>query len=61
MGAFGYEVENGQHFLLGDHPDDFAAACVRLIKNLALGLRISENIRDKFEELDLGFHWSVSL
>ena len=48
VGAFGYEVVNGQHLLLADPPEDFAAACVHLLKNQALGMRISQNAWEIF-------------
>lgn len=48
VGAFGYEVVNGQHLLLADDPEGFAAACVHLIKDPALGMKISENAWEKF-------------
>lgn len=48
VGAFGYEVVNGQHLLLGDHPEEFSAACVQLIKNPSLGMQISESAWEKY-------------
>lgn len=42
LGAFGYEVSDGRELLLADRPRDFAAACVRLLTDPALGRRLSE-------------------
>ena len=33
LGAFGYDVRSGRELLLADKPDDFAAACVSLIRD----------------------------
>ena len=33
LGAFGYNVRSGRELLLADKPDDFAAACVSLIRD----------------------------
>jgi glycosyltransferase involved in cell wall biosynthesis len=48
LGAFGYLVPNGEDLLLADNAQDFASACVLLIKNPELGLRISKNAWKKF-------------
>jgi polysaccharide biosynthesis protein PslH len=53
LGAFGYKVLNGQDLLLADDAQDFASACVLLLKSTELGLRLSENAWKKF--LD---HWT---
>ena len=48
LGAFGYEVHSGDDLLLADTAQDFASACVLLLKSTELGLTISENAWRKF-------------
>ena len=48
LGAFGYEVINGEDLLLADSPQDFASACVLLVNNRELGSKLSENVWKKF-------------
>jgi glycosyltransferase involved in cell wall biosynthesis len=48
LGAFGYEALNGEDLLLADNVQDFASACVLLLKNTELGMRLSENAWKKF-------------
>jgi glycosyltransferase involved in cell wall biosynthesis len=48
LGAFGYEVISGEDLLLADTPQDFASACVLLLKNKEVGLKISENAWKKY-------------
>lgn len=48
LGAFGYDGISGQDLLLADTAENFASACVLLVKNPELGLRISENAWRKF-------------
>jgi len=48
LGAFGYQVINGEDLLLADSPQDFASACVLLVNNRELGSKISENAWKKF-------------
>lgn len=50
LGAFGYEVCNGEDLLLADKAEDFASACVLLVKNMELGLKLSENAWKKYLE-----------
>ena len=33
IGAFGYDVNNGEEILLADRADDFASACLVLLSN----------------------------
>lgn len=33
LGAYGYDVRSGHELLLADKPDDFAAACIKLIQD----------------------------
>jgi glycosyltransferase involved in cell wall biosynthesis len=35
LGAYGYDVQSGRELLLADKPDDFAQACVSLIRDRA--------------------------
>ena len=48
IGAFGYQVVSGKDFLLADHPSEFAAACVELIRNPDAGRALAECARRKF-------------
>lgn len=48
LGAFGYGALDGEDILLADEAQDFAADCVRLIKDRELGFRLSENAWKKF-------------
>jgi len=48
LGAFGYQVLNGEDLLIADKAQDFASACVLLLKNTELGSKISENAWKKF-------------
>ena len=40
LGAEGLEVEDGVHLLMADDPDDFAAACGRLLSDIGLRKRL---------------------
>ena len=42
LGAEGLEVEDGVHLLLADDPEDFAAATVRLLRDVPLRVRLTE-------------------
>ena len=42
LGAEGLEVQDGVHLLLADGPEDFAAATVRLLRDAALRVRLTE-------------------
>jgi len=50
MGAFGFDVKNGQEILVADRGADFASACIRLLSNPELGMAISEKARKRFLE-----------
>jgi glycosyltransferase involved in cell wall biosynthesis len=50
IGAFGYDVENGREVLLADRADDFASACIRLLRNPELGEALSERAHKRFLE-----------
>jgi glycosyltransferase involved in cell wall biosynthesis len=41
FGAYGYEVQNGRELLLADHPEEFAAACLSLIREPARGVDLA--------------------
>jgi glycosyltransferase involved in cell wall biosynthesis len=43
VGAHGLEVTDGEHLLLGDSPERFAAACRRLLTSPDLALRLADN------------------
>lgn len=42
LGAYGYDVQHGRELLLADHPAQFAAACVSLIKDPASSAAMAE-------------------
>jgi len=48
LGAFGYDVVNGEDILIADNAQDFASACILLLRDRLLGSRISENAWGKF-------------
>jgi len=48
LGAFGYDVVNGEDILIADSAQDFASACILLLRDRLLGSRISENAWEKF-------------
>jgi len=50
IGAFGYDVENGREVLLADRADDFASACIMLLRNPELGKALSERAHKRFLE-----------
>ena len=50
LGAFGYEVEDGRELLLADRTDDFAAACIRLVRNPELQATLAKRAHDRFLE-----------
>lgn len=43
LGCYGQNVENGRQLLVADKPEDFAAACLRIMENPAEGKRLAEN------------------
>ena len=45
MGAEGLDLRPGQEILLGDDPESFAQACIRLLRDGALGARLGQNAR----------------
>lgn len=50
IGAFGYDSNHGKEILLADEADDFAAACILLLKNPELGEALAENAYKRFLE-----------
>ena len=50
IGAFGYDVDNGKEILLADRTDDFASACIMLLRNPELGKALSERAHKRFLE-----------
>lgn len=48
LGAFGYDVINGEEILIADDPQSFSAACIKLIKDAQLGTAIAQNAWRKF-------------
>jgi glycosyltransferase involved in cell wall biosynthesis len=50
IGAFGYGVENGREALLADRADDFASACILLLRDPAFGEALSERAHQRFLE-----------
>jgi polysaccharide biosynthesis protein PslH len=50
IGAFGYDVENSREVLLADRAEDFASACILLLRNPELGEALSERAHKRFLE-----------
>jgi len=50
IGAFGYDVEKGRDLLVADRADDFASACILLMRNPELGHALSERAHKRFLE-----------
>jgi glycosyltransferase involved in cell wall biosynthesis len=50
VGAHGYEVVSGQDLLIADTPDQFAAHCLQILDQPALGLALAESAWRKFNE-----------
>jgi glycosyltransferase involved in cell wall biosynthesis len=48
IGAFGYDVENGKEVLLADCADEFASACIRLLKDPELREALSGRAYKRF-------------
>jgi glycosyltransferase involved in cell wall biosynthesis len=49
LGAFGYEVQSGRELLLGETAPEFAAACVRLIRDPQLAAGLAARAAELFE------------
>jgi glycosyltransferase involved in cell wall biosynthesis len=50
LGVFGYDVENGREALLADRADDFASACILLLRTPEVGEALSERAHKRFLE-----------
>jgi glycosyltransferase involved in cell wall biosynthesis len=50
IGAFGYDVEDGREILRADRAEDFAAACIRLLRSPELQEALSERAFKRFLE-----------
>src|SRR5215469_6531059 len=50
MGAFGYDVCNGEEIFLADQAQDFASACINLLREPQLGVALSERAYRRFVE-----------
>ncbi len=50
VGAYGYEVVSGQDLLVADTPEQFAAHCLQILEQPALGEKLAENAWRKFNE-----------
>jgi glycosyltransferase involved in cell wall biosynthesis len=48
IGAFGYDVRDGEELLFADSAADFAAACVRLLRDLAFGDALADRAHQRF-------------
>ena len=48
IGAFGYNVEDGEELLLADNAEDFGKACIRIMTDHTLAMRVSENAWKRF-------------
>lgn len=53
LGAFGYAVSSENEILLADHAEEFASACIRLIRDPQLALALSERAHQRFLQ-----HWT---
>lgn len=53
LGAFGYDVRNGEDLLIAEDADKFALACIRLIRDPGLGEALSEMAHRRFLQ-----HWT---
>lgn len=48
FGAFGYDVVNGRELMLADKPEEFASACLQLMRYPALGHEMAERAYARF-------------
>ena len=47
VGAEGLDLQDGEHLLLADSPDDFANAVLRILHDVALRTRLAESGRQR--------------
>ncbi len=50
LGAFGYDVHDGEEILLADRADEFASACIRLLRDPQLGKDLADRAQKRFLE-----------
>jgi glycosyltransferase involved in cell wall biosynthesis len=50
VGCEGLDVVDGEHLLVADTPDSFAAACARILADAELRARLTENARARWAE-----------
>jgi glycosyltransferase involved in cell wall biosynthesis len=48
IGAFGYDIENGKQAFVADSAEEFASACILLLKDPALRKAVSDRAYDYF-------------
>src|SRR5215469_3399332 len=48
VGCYGYDVQDRRELLVADNPEDFAAACLRILNNPLEGIGLAENAWTKF-------------
>src|SRR5262249_38134877 len=48
LGAFGYDVTDGEHILIANDEQSFAAGCIKLIEDPQFGTTIADNAWKKF-------------
>jgi glycosyltransferase involved in cell wall biosynthesis len=48
LGAYGYDLADGRDFLQGDQPGTFAARCLQILEDPALGEKLAENNWQQF-------------
>ena len=53
LGAYGYGLADGEEILLADHADTFAARCLQILEDPALGEKLAHNSWKKFIN-----HWT---
>jgi glycosyltransferase involved in cell wall biosynthesis len=56
LGVFGYDVRPGRELLVADSPEDFAAACVRVLTEPDLAPALTESARRLF---DAQYSWDA--
>ncbi len=50
FGAFGYDVANGRELILAETSDEFASACLRLIQDPSIGVKLADRAYVRFGE-----------
>ncbi len=49
IGALGYKIQNGKEALLADSADDFARACIRILKDPGTADNLAESAAQRFQ------------